>query len=112
VNKIVRGRARRVLAIGVTFTDAELSPEEALAPDGMLILMERDPARAEQARQRFSSSGLGQRATVIAGEPRRMLYKLSGPFDVIFCEDADSAIRDKLATLLAPNGVLITHVKK
>lgn len=98
-----------MLAIGATFTDAELSPEEALAPDGMLILMESDPARAEQARQRLSSSGLDRRATVIAGEPRRLLYKLAGPFDVIFCEDADSAMRDKLATLLAPDGVLITN---
>ena len=86
----------------------ELSPEEALAPDGMLILMESDPARVEQARQDFSSSGLDRRATVIAGEPRRMLHKLSGPFDVIFCQDADPAMRDKLATLLAPDGGLIT----
>ena len=75
----------------------------------MLILMERDPERAEQARRRFSASGLDRRATVIVGEPRRMLHKLSGPFDVIFCDDADSTLRDTLSTLLAPDGVLITN---
>lgn len=106
MNKNVRACARRVLVIGAT--SAALSPEDALAPDGMLILMERDPERAERARQRFSSSGLAQRATVIVGEPRRMLYKLAGPFDVIFCDDQDPTMRDKLATLLAPEGVLIT----
>lgn len=109
MNKIVRASARRVLAIGAT--NATL-PEEALSPDGMLILMERDPERAEQARQRFSSSGLDRRATVIVGEPRRMLYKLAGPFDLIFCDDTDPTLHDKLTTLLAPDGVLITNATK
>jgi predicted O-methyltransferase YrrM len=106
MNKNVRASAKRVLAIGTT--NAALSPEDALSPDGLVILMERDPERAERARQRFLSVGLDRRATVIVGEPRRMLYKLAGPFDVIFCEDADSDLRDKLTALLAPDGVLIT----
>ena len=104
MNKNVRASAKRVLAIGTT--NADLSPEDALSPDGLLILMERDPERAERARQRFSTSGLDQRATVIVGDPRRMLHKLAGPFDVIFCDDEDSDLLDKLATLLAPDGVL------
>jgi predicted O-methyltransferase YrrM len=92
--------------------DAELSLEDALAPDGMLILMERDPAHAELARQRLSSSGIDRRATVITGDPRRTLYKLAGPFDVIFCDAGDSALREKLVALLAPDGVLITNAQK
>ena len=57
-----------------------------LAPDGMLILMEGDPVRADQARRCFSASALAGRATVIAGDPRRMLYKLAGPFDLAFID--------------------------
>jgi predicted O-methyltransferase YrrM len=106
MNKNVRADAKRVLVIGEI--DSSLSPEGMLAADGILILMESDPVRAERARQKFLSSGLERRATVIRGEPRRMLHKLAGPFDVIVCHDADLTLRDKLAALLAPGGVLIT----
>ncbi len=104
----VRGSAKRVLAIGVALDDAAMSPVAALAPDGMLILMESDSARAEAARRHVSTSGLAARATVIAGDPRRMLYKLAGPFDVIFCAAPYLSTRESLEKLLAPNGVLIT----
>ena len=106
MSKIVRASARRVLVIGES---AARSAEDALAPDGMLILMETDPDRAKQARERLLQSGLERRATVISGDPRRMLHKLSGPFDVIFCDEAHRSLRDKLAMLLARDGVLITQ---
>jgi predicted O-methyltransferase YrrM len=105
MNENVRAGAKRVLVIGET--SSTLAPVEALAPDGMLILMESDPDRADEARRRFSALGLERRATVISGDPRRMLHKLSGPFDVIFCQDSDSTLRKKLAALLASDGVLI-----
>ena len=106
--KIVPGTARRVLAIGADPGDGVLRPEDALAPDGMLIVMEVDSMRAEQAKRRFVAAGLEGRATVIAGDPRRMLYKLAGPFDVIFGGRADASTRDKLSALLAAGGVLVT----
>jgi predicted O-methyltransferase YrrM len=108
----VRGSAKRVLAIGVSFDEAAMSPVAALAPDGMLILMESDSARAEAARRHFSRSGLAARATVIGGDPRRMLYKLAGPFDVIFCAAEYLSPRERLEKLLAPDGVLITNEGK
>jgi predicted O-methyltransferase YrrM len=98
-----------VLAIGATEINGTSPAEQALAVDGMLIVMESDVTLAQQARQRFSSAGLGGRATVITGDPRRMLHKLAGPFDVIFCGSAEPSVRDKLAALLAPDGVLITN---
>jgi predicted O-methyltransferase YrrM len=108
MNHNVPGSAKRVLAVGAIGDGAWL-PEAALAADGRLIVMERDPARADLARRRFASAGLAGRATVIAGDPRRLLYKLAGPFDLIFCGDADSRVREKLAALLAPDGVLIIN---
>jgi predicted O-methyltransferase YrrM len=98
--------AKRVLAIGTPLPD--LSIENLLAPDGMLIVMEPDRTRAETARRHLSAAGLESRATVIAGDPRRMLYKLAGPFDVIFCDPAYLSVRGLAERLLTPDGVLIT----
>jgi predicted O-methyltransferase YrrM len=106
---VIRGSARRVLAIGMPINDAAASPVDALARDGMLILMESDPVRADDARRYFSSAGFAGRATVIPGDPRRMLYKLSGPFDVIFCHDDYLSSRHVIEKLLAPDGVLIAN---
>jgi predicted O-methyltransferase YrrM len=105
----VRGTARRVLVISTRIDRLDFAPDAALAPDGMLIVMESDPARAEELRQRFSSAGYGDRATVIGGDPRRMVYKLAGPFDVIFCDPTYQSVRPMLEKLLAPDGVLITN---
>jgi predicted O-methyltransferase YrrM len=104
----VRG-AKRVLMIGMALDDRSLSPASMLAPDGMLIVMEADPVRAEQARQLFSRSGLADKATVIGGDPRRMMYKLAGPFDAIFCDVAYLSARETLEKLLAPDGVLVAN---
>jgi predicted O-methyltransferase YrrM len=107
----VRNR-KRVLVIGVSIDETLASPASALAPDGMLIVMEGDPVRAEQARQLFSRTGMSGKATVIGGDPRRMMYKLAGPFDAIFCDAAYLSARDTLEQLLAPGGVLIANDRK
>ena len=105
----VRGRAKRVLVVGAPAENLDVSPETALAPDGTLLVMESDAARAGEMRRRFTSEGAGGRATVISGDPRRMLYKLAGPFDVIFCGPAHISVLPMLEKLLAPDGVLITN---
>lgn len=105
----LRGTAQRVLVVGAPPHDVEISPSAALAPDGMLIVMEADAARAAEMRHRLASDGLGNRATVIGGDPARMLYKLAGPFDVIFCGDAHASVRPILHKLLAADGLLIAN---
>ena len=109
MHKSVHGRAKRVLVVGTLDDNAPMSPASALAPDGMLIVMEEDAARAADLRSRLSNDGLDTRTTVIGGDPRRMLYKLAGPFDVIFCNDAYLSVRPILEKLLAADGVLITN---
>jgi predicted O-methyltransferase YrrM len=104
----VRGRAKRVLVIGAVGDSPQISPESVLAPDGMLIVMEEDAARATDMRSRLPHDGLAKR-TVIGGDPSRMLYKLAGPFDVIFCNPAYLSLRPMLEKLLATDGVLITN---
>jgi predicted O-methyltransferase YrrM len=109
VYKSVRGPAKRVLIVGLPADDSAMSPSAMLTPDGMLIVMEPDAARAAEIRAQLSSEGLGNRATVIGGDPARMLYKLAGPFDVIFCGEAHLSVRPLLEKLLANDGAMITN---
>jgi predicted O-methyltransferase YrrM len=109
MSESVRGTARRVLVVGTQTDNVYLSVDAALAADGMLIVLESDPARAEEVRNRFTSAGYRERATVIGGDPRRMLYKLAGPFDLIVYGATYQSVRPMLETLLTPAGVLIAN---
>ena len=102
----VRGNAKRVLVIG-SVANAPYSPNE-LASGGLLIVMEEDADRAAEIRERFSCDGVAHH-TVIGGDPRRMLYKLAGPFDVIFYNPAYAPLRPVFEKLLASDGVLIPN---
>jgi predicted O-methyltransferase YrrM len=104
----VRGQAKRVLVIGPVIGTPQISPDALVAPDGMLIFMEEDAARAAELRRSVSGDESATR-TVIGGDPRRMLYKLAGPFDAIFCNAAYVSLRPMLEKLLAADGVLITN---
>jgi hypothetical protein len=100
MHEAIRGRAKRVLVIGPVGADAAMSPDAVLAPDGMMILMGQVAPYAVASGRRF----------VISGDPKRMLYKLAGPFDAIFCSSAYlPALNPMLDKLLAPDGVLITN---
>jgi len=109
VEERVHGRAKRVLVVGTPDENHDIFPESTLASDGTIIFMENDAARVADLRQRLSNGGYAGRATIISGDPRRMLYKLSGPFDVIFCSASYLSVRPMLEKLLAPDGVLITN---
>jgi predicted O-methyltransferase YrrM len=103
--------ARRVLEIGTAIGYSGLWLARALPPGGMLITMELDPSRADEARRNFARAGLGDRATVMVGDASRMLHKVAGPFDLIF-QDGDKQLYvpllGKLIELLRPGGLLIT----
>ena len=105
---------KRILEIGAGTGDATLELAATLPADGLLITIEADGTRAAEARRRFAGAGLADRITVIAGEPRRFLYKIRGPFDLIVHHDPDDAdgLHDTLIAMLAPGGVLIQGNKK
>ena len=56
-------------------------------------------------------AGVDDRVNVMIGDAARYLYKLAGPFDLIF-QDGDKAqygpLLDTLVALLRPGGVLVT----
>jgi predicted O-methyltransferase YrrM len=49
---------------------------------------------------------------VMVGDAARFLHKVAGPFDVVFDDctrPLDQPLLDRLAALLRPGGLLITH---
>jgi predicted O-methyltransferase YrrM len=109
---------RQNLERGLPLVDAEvgallrvLSTAGALPPGGMLLTLEIDAERAQEARENFVRAGLSDRVSVIVGDARLKLAKVAGPFDLIF-QDGDKAFYtpalDRLVTLLRPGGLLVT----
>src|SRR5438045_8389900 len=64
--------ARRILEIGTAIGYSGIWLAGALPADGMLITMEIDPERAEEARRNFARAGLADRANVMVGDVSRM----------------------------------------
>jgi predicted O-methyltransferase YrrM len=104
-------RARRVLEIGTAIGYSGLWMATALPPDGHLITLERDAARAATAREHFARAGVAERVAVIVGDATRYLHKIAGPFDLVF-QDGDKAqyepMLDRLVQLLQPSGAIVT----
>ena len=103
--------ATRILEIGTATGYSGIWLAGALPAGGMLLTMESDAERAEIARQNFARAGLSDRVSVIVGDARRTLAKVSGPFDLIF-QDGDKPLYvrllDRLVELLRPGGLLVT----
>jgi predicted O-methyltransferase YrrM len=103
--------ARRVLEIGTAIGYSGIWLAGALPPDGMLITMEKDPARARTARANFERAGLADRANIMVGDANVVIAKVSGPFDLIFQDGAKPlypVLLDRLVDRLRPGGLLIS----
>jgi predicted O-methyltransferase YrrM len=102
--------ARRILEIGTAIGYSTLWLATALPPDGALITMEYDAARAARAREHVAAAGVADRVSVIVGDAVRFLHKVAGPFDLIF-QDSDKQLYepmlDRLVDLLRPGGLLV-----
>jgi predicted O-methyltransferase YrrM len=104
-------KATRILEIGTAIGYSGIWLAKALPPDGMLVTMEFDEARAREARDNFAKAGLADRVSVVVGDAQLKIAKVSGPFDVIF-QDGDkklyTPLPDRLVALLRPGGLLVT----
>jgi protein-L-isoaspartate O-methyltransferase len=99
MDELPQTRMRRALVVG-----AHATGEFVDNYVGTLIVMEQDPDLADEARTRLSH--LGDKAVIISGDPRRMLYKLAGPFDTIVYDMRYDSIRPALEHLLVPGGIM------
>ena len=82
--------ATRILEIGTAIGYSGIWLAGALPAGGMLFTMEMDAERAREARENFARAGLTNRVNVIVGDARRMVWKVAGPFDLIFQDGAKS----------------------
>lgn len=103
---------RQILEIGTGSGETTLALALGLSPSGRVITIEADARRAAEARRRFAQAGLGDRITVVIGDPVRFLHKLRGPFEAVYVNLAQSIAppRAKIVALLAPSGLLIERV--
>jgi predicted O-methyltransferase YrrM len=104
-------RARRILEIGTCIGYSGIWLAGALPDDGMLITMEKDPARAAIAKTNFERAGLADRVSVMVGDAQLKIVKVAGPFDLIFQDGAKPLyvpLLDPLVQLLRPGGLLVT----
>jgi predicted O-methyltransferase YrrM len=103
--------ARRILEIGTAVGYSGIWLAGVLPPGGTLLTIEINPDRAREARENFIRAGLADRVNVIVGDAKRMLTKISGPFDLIF-QDGDkrlySPFLDPLVARLRARGLLVT----
>jgi predicted O-methyltransferase YrrM len=103
--------ATRILEIGTAIGYSGIWLAGALPPDGMLLTLELDEERAREARDNFAKAGLADRVSVIVGDAKLKVAKVSGPFDLIF-QDGDKKLYepllDRLVGLLRPGGLLVT----
>ncbi len=103
--------ATRILEIGTCVGYSGIWLAGALPRHGMLITMEKDPARARTARANFDRAGLGDRVNVVIGDAQLLVTKVSGPFDLIFQDGSKPlyvTLLDKLVDRLRPGGLLVT----
>lgn len=82
--------ARRVVELGTLGGYSAIWMARALGPDGKLITIEKDPERAELARDLVERAGLADLVEVRVGQALDLLGGLAeeGPYDAIFI-DAD-----------------------
>src|SRR2546425_8937869 len=101
--------ATRILEIGTAVGYSGIWLAGALPPGGMLITIEMSEERAKEARENFARAGLSDRVSIMAGDAKLKLAKVSGPFDLIF-QDGDkqlyTPLLDRLVALLRPRGAL------
>src|SRR5213592_287109 len=70
--------ATRILEIGTAIGYSGIWLARALPAGGMLLTMERDEARAREARDNFARAGLADRVSVIVGDAALKIVKVSG----------------------------------
>jgi caffeoyl-CoA O-methyltransferase len=106
--------AQRVVEIGALGGYSGTWLARGLPASGRLITLEKEPDRAEIAREHLALAGLHDRAEVRVGVARELLPALTaeGPFDFCFI-DADKLSYDVYLTWalanVRPGGVIAAH---
>jgi caffeoyl-CoA O-methyltransferase len=76
-----------VLEVGTAIGYSTLHMAEQLE-SGRVVTLERDPARAGQARDFWSRAGVADRIELVEGDARETIGAVSGPIDLLFVDAA------------------------
>ena len=76
-----------VLEVGTAIGYSTLHMADQLSK-GRVVTLERDPARAAQAREFWSRAGVADRIELIEGDARETIEKVPGPIDLLFVDAA------------------------
>lgn len=96
-----------MLVVGDSAGRVALRLAHGVGPGGLLICLDGDRDAAGRAAGTFAREGLGDRASVMIGDPALFIRKVAGPFDVIAIrvDEATAArVEPHIARLLAPGG--------
>ena len=74
-----------VLEVGTAIGYSTLHMAEQLQL-GRVVTLERDTARADQARDFFARAGVADRVELVEGDARETIPALEGPFDLLFVD--------------------------
>ena len=103
--------ARHLLEVGCGLGYSAAWLAFGSAPSGRVETVEQDPAHAVLARRHLQVEGYDTRVTILEGRGIAVLPRLSGPYDMIFC-DGDLAEYvtdlDHFRRLLRDGGLLVS----
>lgn len=103
--------ATRILEVGCGLGYSALWLAYGAAPDGRVESIESNAGHAELAQRHLDQEKYADRITLHLGRGAEVLPRLTGPYDLIFCDsdlDEYGAYLDHFARLLRPGGLLIT----
>lgn len=82
-----------VLEVGTAIGYSTLHMAEQLER-GRVVTLERDPARAAQARDFLGRAGVADRVELVEGDARETIAALDGPFDLLFVDGTKTEYRE------------------
>ena len=82
---LARALDPRVLEVGTAIGYSTLHIGEQLR-EGRIVTLERDPARAAQARDFLERGGVAERVEIVEGDALETIPALEGPFDLLFVD--------------------------
>ena len=98
-----------VLEVGTAIGYSTLHMAEQLER-GRVVTLERDAARAQQARDFLSRAGVADRVELVEGDARETIVSVEGPFDLLFVDATKTEYREYIELAepkLAPRALMV-----
>ncbi|TML32840.1 MAG: O-methyltransferase [Actinobacteria bacterium] len=98
-----------VLEVGTAIGYSTLHMAEQLER-GRVVTLERDAARAQQARDFLSGARVADRVELVEGDARETIVSVEGPFDLLFVDATKTEYREYIELAepkLAPRALMV-----